>query len=66
LSNAPSAAMVAVTVMLVFAPEARVAIVQGENDVQAPLTLVMVRFAGVSVTPIFVAVDGPAFATTIV
>src|SRR5436190_308056 len=63
LSNAPGAMIVAVTVMTVFAPEARLAMMHGENDVQAPLTFVMVRFAGVSVTLMFVAVDGPALAT---
>src|SRR6185295_17517010 len=66
LSNAPAALIVAVTVMFVFAPEARLAIVQGENDAHAPLTFVIVRFDGVSVTVMFVAVDGPAFATLIV
>src|SRR5436190_23000251 len=63
LSNAPAALIVAVTVMTVFAPEARLAMTQGENDVQAPLTFVIGRFVGVSVTVMFVAVDGPAFAT---
>src|SRR5436190_1625443 len=63
LSNAPVALIVAVTVMTVFAPEARLAMTHGANDVQAPLTFVIVRFAGVSVTLMFVAVDGPAFAT---
>src|ERR1044071_5469074 len=61
LSNVPVAVIVAVTVMVVFAPEASEAIVHG-NAVQAPLTLVIVRFVGVSVTWIDVAVDGPAFA----
>src|SRR5204862_6336445 len=63
LSNAPAALIVAVTLMTVFAPEARLAMMQGENDVQAPLTFMIVRFVGVSVTVMFVAVDGPAFAT---
>src|SRR5437764_191677 len=63
LSNAPAAVMVAVTLMVVLAPEASVAIVHG-SEAQAPVTLVMVRFDGVSVTWILVAVDGPAFATT--
>src|SRR5436190_1814420 len=63
LSNAPEALIVAVTLMAVFAPEARLAMMHGANDVQAPLTLVIVRFVGVSVTVMFVAVDGPPFAT---
>src|SRR5436189_38756 len=62
-STALSRSIVAVTVMTVFAPEARLAMMHGENDVQAPLTIVVVRFAGVSVTLMFVAVDGPALAT---
>src|SRR5947209_18199927 len=49
LSNAPAALIVAVTLMITFAPEARVAIVHG-SDAQAPLTPVMVRLVGVSVT----------------
>src|SRR5438270_11462312 len=65
LSKAPAAVMVAVTVMVVFAPEARLEIVQG-SDPQAPLTVVMVRCVGGSATWMFVAVDGPALATTIV
>src|SRR5436190_885909 len=63
LSNAPAALIVAVTLMTVFAPEARLAMMQGENDAQAPLTFVIVRFVGVSVTLMFVAVAGPALAT---
>src|SRR5436305_11626914 len=46
-----------------LAPLASEAIVHGRAE-QAPLTLVMVRFVGVSVTWIDVAVDGPAVATT--
>src|SRR4051812_35151775 len=61
LSNDPGAVMVAVTLMVVFAPEARLAMVQG-SATQAPVTLVILRFAGVSVTLMFVAVDGPALA----
>src|SRR5437762_1703355 len=64
LSNAPAAVIVAVTLMVVFAPLTRLAIVQGSAAQPLPLTLVMVRFVGVSVTWMFVAVDGPAFATT--
>src|SRR5947209_3648156 len=64
LSNVPEALIVAVTVMEVFAPEVRLAIVHGRAEQPDPLTLVMVRLAGVSVTWIDVAVDGPALATT--
>src|SRR5438309_2251873 len=64
LSNEPAALMVAVTVMAALAPTPRVAMVHGSATHPPPLTLVMVRFVGVSVTWTFVAVDGPAFATT--
>ena len=63
LSKAPAALMVAVTLMVTFAPEARLAMVQGRAAQPPPLTLVMVRFVGVSVTWTLVAVDGPALAT---
>src|SRR6185369_4903143 len=63
LSNAPAATIVAVTLMVTFAPTAREAMVQGRAE-HAPLTLVIVRFDGVSVTWMFVAGDGPALATT--
>src|SRR4051794_5454447 len=66
LSNEPGAVMVAVTLMVRFAPEARLGMVQGSAAQPPPLTLVMERLVGVSVTWIFVAVDGPAFATTMV
>src|SRR5258706_339433 len=66
LSNGPAAVIVAVTLMVTFAPEARLAIVHGNAAHPPPLTFVMLRFVGVSVTCTFVAVDGPAFATTIV
>ena len=49
LSKEPAAVMVAVTLMVTFDPEARLAIVHG-SVVQAPVTVVMVRFVGVSVT----------------
>src|SRR5687768_5887103 len=62
LSNAPAASIVAVTVIDALAPEAIEAMVHGNAAQPAPLTLVMVRFDGVSVTCTFVAVDGPAFA----
>src|SRR2546423_857436 len=64
LSNAPAALIVAVTLMVVLAPEARLAMVQGSAAQPEPLTLVMVRLVGVSVSWMLVAVDGPAFATT--
>src|ERR1041385_9194254 len=48
LSNEPAALMVAVTLMVTFAPEARLAMVQGRGAQPPPLTLVMVRFVGVS------------------
>ena len=61
LSNAPAAVIVVVTVMVAFAPDARLEMVHG-SDPQAPLTLVMVRLVAVSETWMFVAVDGPALA----
>src|SRR5258706_507728 len=64
LSKAPEAVMVAVTLMVVLAPEASEAMVHGRAAQPLPLTLVMVRFVGVSVTWMLVAVDGPALATT--
>src|SRR5260370_1448060 len=64
LSNEPDALIVAVKVMGTLAPEARLAMVQGRAAQPPPVTLVMVRCVGVSVTWIFVAVDGPALATT--
>ena len=52
--------------IVVFAPEAREAKVQGSAAHVAlaplPATLVIVRFVGVSVTRTSVASDGPAFA----
>src|SRR5947209_6871468 len=59
LSNAAAAVIVAVTVIVVFAPAASVAMVHGSAR-QPPVTLVMVMFDGVSVTWMFVAGDGPA------
>ena len=50
LSNAPAAVIVAVTLMVTFAPEARLAIVHGSAAQPPPLTVVMLRFVGVSVT----------------
>src|SRR4051812_48411465 len=66
LSKAPAALMIAVTLMVTFAPEARLAMVQGRAAHPPPVTLVMVRCVGVSVTWMFVAVEGPALATTMV
>src|SRR5258706_12122064 len=63
LSKAPTALIVAVTLMVTLAPEARVAMVKGRAAQPPPLTLVMVRLDGVSVTWTLVAVDGPALAT---
>src|SRR6266498_2039574 len=62
LSNAPGAVIVAVTVIVTFAPEASDAIVHGSAAQPPPLTFVIDRFVGVSVTWTFVAVDGPALA----
>src|SRR5436853_481710 len=50
LSNEPAAVIVAVTVIVAFAPEARLAMVQGSAPQPPPVTLVMLRFVGVSVT----------------
>src|ERR1043166_724701 len=63
LSKDPAAVIVAVTLIVTFAPEARDAIVHGSAAQPPPLTLVMERFDGVSVTCTFVAVEGPALAT---
>src|SRR4051794_41818387 len=53
--------------MTVFAPLASEAMVQGKGTEQPlPVMLVMVRFDGVSVTWMFVAVDGPLLVTVIV
>src|SRR6266446_2828541 len=64
LSKAPAAVIMAVTVMVTFAPAARLPRVHGKAAQPPPVTVVMVRFAGVSVTWMLVAVDGPALATT--
>jgi len=50
LSNAPPVTMVAVTVIVVLAPEARLAMVHGRAAQPLPETFVIVRFVGVSVT----------------
>src|SRR5215212_8847543 len=64
LSNGPGAPIVAVTVMGSFAPGARLGIVHGRAEQFVLLTVWMDRFDGVSATCTFVAVDGPALATT--
>src|SRR5258706_1162830 len=64
LSNAPAPLIVAVTLMVVLAPEASEAMVHGSAAQPLPLTVWMVRFVGVSVTWMLVAVDGPPLATT--
>src|SRR5258706_12445547 len=61
LSKAPTALIVAVTLMVTLAPEARVAMVHGSAAQPPPLTLVMVRFDGVWVTRTLAAVDGPGW-----
>ena len=66
LSKAPAALIVAVTVMVVFALLARLAIAHGSAAQPLPLTFVIDRFVGVSVTWMLVAVDGPALATVMV
>src|SRR5258708_32361344 len=50
LSKAPAALIVAVTVIVTVAPEASVAMVQGKAAQPPPVTFVIVRLAGVSVT----------------
>src|SRR5438309_1013210 len=64
LSNAPAARIVAVTLMVVCAPEASEAIVLGSAAQALAVALLLVSILGVSVTWMLVAVDGPAFATT--
>src|SRR2546423_575322 len=64
LSKEPAAVIAWVTVMVQFEPTPRLAIVHGSAVQPPPLTLVMLRFEGVSVTCAFVAIDGPALATT--
>src|SRR5438067_1691416 len=64
LSKAPAALMVAVTLIVVLEPEASDGIVHGRAEQPEPLTFVMVRWVGVSVTWIDVAVEGPPLAMT--
>src|ERR1051326_6060494 len=66
VSKARGVLIGAVTGMVVFALAASEAIVHGSAEQPLPLTLVMVRFVGESVTWIDVAVAGPALATTMV
>ena len=66
LSNPPALLIVAVTLIDAVAPAAIDGIVHGNAEHPAPLTVVMVRFVGVSVTRTLVAADGPASATWIV
>src|SRR5258708_581349 len=49
LSNAPTALIVAVTVMVAFAPTPRLPSVHGRAEQPPPLTLVIVRLVGESV-----------------
>src|SRR3954467_4759631 len=49
LSKAPAPLIVAVTVIVAFAPDARLGMVHGSAAQPPPLTRVMVRFVGVSV-----------------
>src|SRR5258706_359454 len=64
LSKAPTALIVAVTLMVRLAAGAGGEVGQGSGAPPPSQTLVMVRLDGVSVTCTFVAVDGPALATT--
>src|SRR5438270_256211 len=64
LSNVSAAVMVAVTVMVVFAPTPRLAIVHGKIGRASWRERVMVRLVVVAVTWTLGAVDGPGLATT--
>src|ERR1043165_5574567 len=64
LPSARGAVSVAVTWIVVFARAAGEAIVHGSAEQPLPLTFVIVRFVGVSVTWIDVAVDGAALDMT--
>src|SRR5437868_9233721 len=57
LLKGPAALIVAVTVIVVFPPGANDGIVNGSAAQPLPVTFVIVRFVGVSVTWIDVAVD---------
>src|SRR2546423_11062184 len=59
LSKAPGALIVAVTLMVVLAPEASEGMVHGRAPQPLPLTVAVVRFVGVSVTWMLVAGDRP-------
>src|SRR5690606_97697 len=65
LVKAPGASMVAVTVMVAVPLASSEAMVHG-IVVHAPLTLVIVRLVGTSVTCTLVAADGPALPTSMV
>src|SRR5260370_31534342 len=62
LSNAPAALIVAVTLMVVLAPEASGGIVHRRAGQPLTLTFVMVRFVGESGTLMLVAAAGPRLA----
>src|SRR5258708_1593378 len=64
LLNAPAALIGAMTLIVVLAPEARLAMAQGKAAQPPAVTFVMVMFVGESVTWMLVAVEGPASATT--
>src|SRR5438034_95954 len=64
LPNAPAALIVAFTVIVTSATYALSLHDALPISQPPPLTLVIVKLLGVSVTCTFVAVDGPAFATT--
>src|SRR5258706_12835316 len=62
LSNAPAALIVAVTVMVVFAPAARLGMVQGSAAHPPPLELEMVGLGGGGGTRMLGVVERPAVA----
>jgi hypothetical protein len=61
LSKMPVAVILAVTVIVTLAPLTSEPIVHGKAAQPPPLTFVMFSCVGVSVTWMFVAVDGPAW-----
>src|SRR5260221_3007380 len=60
LSNAPAAVIVAVTLMVTFAPEARLAMVQGKAAQPPPAPFGMVRVVGVAGAVVTAALHCPA------
>ena len=64
LSKVPLALMVALTVMVSLLPLANEGMVQGKAEQLVELTVLMVRFVGVSVTTTLLAVSGPLLETT--